>query len=1118
MSLTLKGDLLPGVVRVLQEAENCPAFELSLEQSAASIQAQFYQLAEDFPKTIYPMTSTDWSVTFTFDKVTENSCMISWKVNPPTSNGTGSNSEAQVMVDVKNIETGHVVTYKKLADKQELHIKALKYNSSSHVTVRVVEQFQVDAEDWYLVLAKQTRILHVKERKVGPAEKAKVKSDGVKIIVPGKEDLSQNKKATKGKKKDKANQSSKASGIEKDKVQEENTGFISKLDVPPKHVHVEPGENGKANDFSGQWSVTTKVKKVTDEGFQVCWDVTRNKAKQKISTYSVEVNVIATGSDHVLVQKPTSANAKKLTVRNLAAGELHTVNVLVMEKQPMTDDDTRPLVLAQSSTTVITLPLAACSVSSDEESLCDQDSVDMPPPQLPVLLYNEFKQKMGSKSAEHEETNSAVTTQLNQDEQWMTSLIKHVSESQSQSSLFLHYDNNTHLNTNRLSECTDEEDTFANHMFTHINEVPPYITHDQPQVIEEDYSYLMLSSDDDNDDDDNDDNSSAGDISFSIQDWQNSPLFATLSTQVPPSVMLTLPFDSEEDYSYLQQSDGTSSEDAQSCSSDHTFSQDVCELLGNGEKKQKELATLMLQKKTIVIIEDTDEAQVLQDNSNQFTLTCKVYNVTHIGFNVIWNTTSSKQTKQSKQLKETRVLVEVQDVKSKEVYTYFPQASGSKQLAVQNLQERGCYHVWVKLVKDMILDAKHWTCILAQTPKQSVTLKKQITMKSKPATAKSIPKGAPDSVQHESCIPSLLSLNPLARHTDRPVLQYQAPKPYLTAPATIHQQRNQFLIAPKQSGWMPGQYNSQCQPTPHSDQTGTQSQTNMSLDHYSLGYHDSDIRSASPQPLALQSNVNRILLQQLQLRVEALCQKFSNRGSLLRYYGYSLQMQEKIKPFSPQQLHQLEEKARNLVSKTKNQATASITRLYRNKPADYFFNILKNYNGLMKPYEKDYNGDPCCPINGQIDGLFFSGMVDKKGNLPTRSPFGDTRFIMPIHKLFNQYTNLYFADFYCNNKDRQPHYITLVITVPGSSADRFCSPRLLLLDKYSNPYFCIDYRMGCVRINKTVWIEILYTETVDLLHEMMNGSTWQRGVETIGKGSSSDKGIPKNPKCKVCNL
>ena len=190
---------------------------------------------------------------------------------------------------------------------------------------------------------------------------------------------------------------------------------------------------------------------------------------------------------------------------------------------------------------------------------------------------------------------------------------------------------------------------------------------------------------------------------------------------------------------------------------------------------------------------------------------------------------------------------------------------------------------------------------------------------------------------------------------------------------------------------------------------------------------------------------------------------------------------------------------------------------YRNKTSTYFAHIMQRRRGIMEVYLKDNNGDPGCPINGQIEGLFFAVRPDPEtGLIPEISPFGNTRVIIPIRKLLNTHVHLYFADFYCTNS-KKLHYVTLVATQLNSDTDRFCArhlPRLSLnrnrfLTFQSSPeyhgYLCCEEPR----------VELLYTENIDLNEPF---TYWENDVQIIGNGSSTPGGLSKRRTCKVCNL
>lgn len=191
---------------------------------------------------------------------------------------------------------------------------------------------------------------------------------------------------------------------------------------------------------------------------------------------------------------------------------------------------------------------------------------------------------------------------------------------------------------------------------------------------------------------------------------------------------------------------------------------------------------------------------------------------------------------------------------------------------------------------------------------------------------------------------------------------------------------------------------------------------------------------------------------------------------------------------------------------------------YRNKSEEYFYDILENNDGKMEVYEKDNSGDPASPINGQIDGLFFMASVkpgSETGSPREESAFGNTRLLVPTKSLLRRAPNLYFADFYCMRG--RFHYVTIVMTKSGSRADRFCSDHLVSLDiddEDSNPFLFRDDDGDLqVTTRDHLMIELLFTEDLDIKPYML-----KHDIPTIGNGSSTPGGIPKNSSCTTCNL
>ena len=182
---------------------------------------------------------------------------------------------------------------------------------------------------------------------------------------------------------------------------------------------------------------------------------------------------------------------------------------------------------------------------------------------------------------------------------------------------------------------------------------------------------------------------------------------------------------------------------------------------------------------------------------------------------------------------------------------------------------------------------------------------------------------------------------------------------------------------------------------------------------------------------------------------------------------------------------------------------------YRNKPFSYFTECKRNNNNIMAPYIKDNNGDPASIISGQINGLFFATSVEPKtGQPPNWSFFGTKRVSIAATSMLDEYANLYFADFYCT---KRAHYVTLVLTKPGTDADRFCEKNLIKLDTRHNDFL---WRSATddVFVTKAVWVEVLYTEDIDLSSPLCSFSV------VHGRGTSKPAGLPKNPDCGRCNL
>ena len=184
---------------------------------------------------------------------------------------------------------------------------------------------------------------------------------------------------------------------------------------------------------------------------------------------------------------------------------------------------------------------------------------------------------------------------------------------------------------------------------------------------------------------------------------------------------------------------------------------------------------------------------------------------------------------------------------------------------------------------------------------------------------------------------------------------------------------------------------------------------------------------------------------------------------------------------------------------------------YRNKPLAYFQDLETNNNNIMTVYIKDNNGDRASIINGQINGLFFA-----TSSPPYTSHFGDRRVTIPAEEMLTTDKHIYFADFYCKIQtsyctgNHKPHYVTVVMTKPGSDTDRFCESNLIKLDITDNPF--LKRNPDQVTVTSGVWVEVFYTEDVDLSRPECEFTT------VPSTGTSRPGGIPKDPFCPKCNV
>uniref|UniRef100_A0AC35TSK8 PHYHIP_C domain-containing protein n=1 Tax=Rhabditophanes sp. KR3021 TaxID=114890 RepID=A0AC35TSK8_9BILA len=228
----------------------------------------------------------------------------------------------------------------------------------------------------------------------------------------------------------------------------------------------------------------------------------------------------------------------------------------------------------------------------------------------------------------------------------------------------------------------------------------------------------------------------------------------------------------------------------------------------------------------------------------------------------------------------------------------------------------------------------------------------------------------------------------------------------------------------------------------------------------------------------------------------------------------------------------LKEKAL-LFAKKKVDSFQEINFLYRFKSKNYFENVYFHNEGSPLPkHKKDKTGHFANPTIDHIRGVFFAGTVNKFNEMPEKSPFGDTRFEVEVHKMLNpEKSNIYFSDFYCVRSDYAKrnhllsnftetghrHYITLVVTDKNSYENDFCSRYFEKIDLINGPNLRIIKQLDgnykyYWNTNSAIATEIFYTPTMS-----MADGKFKRDCKPLAKGCSTANGIGHAKRCTICN-
>lgn len=177
----------------------------------------------------------------------------------------------------------------------------------------------------------------------------------------------------------------------------------------------------------------------------------------------------------------------------------------------------------------------------------------------------------------------------------------------------------------------------------------------------------------------------------------------------------------------------------------------------------------------------------------------------------------------------------------------------------------------------------------------------------------------------------------------------------------------------------------------------------------------------------------------------------------------------------------------------------------------------KDNGRLMRPALKDNSGSHGSPINGKLQGVFFSCNTEFDTGLPPKdSPYGPLRFQIPAGHLLNPNISLYFADFYCMYTAY--HYVVLVLAPVGTEGDTFCRTRLPMLDLASNPFltYTAPQRPGEEPLYchaSDVILEVLFTEPVCLDQGIVEQISGHHQLMSLTTANAK-----KDPSCKVCNI
>ena len=173
------------------------------------------------------------------------------------------------------------------------------------------------------------------------------------------------------------------------------------------------------------------------------------------------------------------------------------------------------------------------------------------------------------------------------------------------------------------------------------------------------------------------------------------------------------------------------------------------------------------------------------------------------------------------------------------------------------------------------------------------------------------------------------------------------------------------------------------------------------------------------------------------------------------------------------------------------------------EPIKYFYRVIEDgkeeaeKHQLMKRKVADLiresNGSP---IDGKLHGVTFCSTL-YRGGLPTTSPYGTDRLIVPIGYFLEGKPHLFFNSWH--NTGGNNNYVVLVLVWEDQTTEyEFCCQNLIELDMSDNPYLQLNaeeckYSCHCSQQSDfRLWVEIFVVGDFEIPKE----ARWDTVINT----------------------